>query len=74
MNSRVLPNYKTKYRVTSWLEYERALVQRGDITVWFSPEAIKARNAKPSGRRGAPRKYSDLLLEPGRPKSRAVAG
>jgi len=63
MNSRVHPSYKTKHQVTNWNEYERALVQRGDITVWLSPAAIKAWNAKPSGRRGAPRKYSDLAIE-----------
>ena len=49
MNSRVHPKYKTKYRVTNWAEYDRALVQRGDITVWISPSAMKAWAAKPSG-------------------------
>ena len=63
MNSRVHPSYKTRYRVTNWPEYERSLVQRGDITIWLSPAAIKSWNAKPSGRRGAPRKYSDLAIE-----------
>jgi hypothetical protein len=33
MNSRVHPKYKTKYRVSNWAEYDRALVQRGDITI-----------------------------------------
>ena len=42
MRSRVHPTYKTKYRVTNWASYDRALVRRGDITVWLSPEAIKA--------------------------------
>ena len=37
--------------------------QRGDITLWVSPAAIKAWTAKPSGRRGAPQKYSDLAIE-----------
>ncbi len=36
MNSRVHPEYKTKYRVRNWTEYDCALVQRGDITLWFS--------------------------------------
>jgi len=63
MNSRVHPSYKIKYHVTNWPEYERALFQRGDITVWLSSASIKAWNAKPSGRRGAPRKYSDLAIE-----------
>ncbi len=35
MNSRVHPKYKTKYRVNNWAEYDRALVQRGDITLWI---------------------------------------
>jgi hypothetical protein len=32
MNSRIHPKYKTKYRVTNWNRYDKALVQRGDIT------------------------------------------
>ena len=40
MNSRVHPKYKTKYRVTNWSEYERGLIQRGDVTVWLSADAI----------------------------------
>jgi hypothetical protein len=63
MNSRVHPKYKTKYRVTNWSEYDRGLVERGDITLWISPEAIQAWTAKPSGRRGAPQKYTDLAIE-----------
>jgi len=63
MNSRLHPKYKTRYRVTNWPEYERGLVQRGDFTAWLSPAAIEAWNAKPSRRRGAPRKYSDLAIE-----------
>jgi hypothetical protein len=40
MNSRVHPKYKTKYRVTNWSKYDQALVNRGDITPWITPEAI----------------------------------
>ena len=63
MKSRVHPKYKTRYRVTNWADYDRALVNRGDLTVWITPEAIDAWNAKASGLRGAPRKYSDLAIE-----------
>ncbi|MFT7671353.1 MAG: hypothetical protein ACI8X5_004070 [Planctomycetota bacterium] len=63
MNSRIHPKYKARYRVTNWAKYDKSLVQRGDITVWISPEAIKAWAAKPRWRRGAPRKYSDLAIE-----------
>jgi hypothetical protein len=32
--------YKTKYRVTNWPLYDRALVARGDVSLWVLPEAI----------------------------------
>jgi len=35
--SGVHPTYKTKYRVTHWPEYDRALVGRSDLTLWFTP-------------------------------------
>jgi hypothetical protein len=52
MNSRVHPKYKTKYRVSNWAEYDRALVQRGDITLWISADAADAWSPEPSGKRG----------------------
>jgi hypothetical protein len=63
MNSRVHPEYKTRYRVTNWSSYDQALVMRGNITLWITPEAIKGWTAKPTGRPGAPQKYSDLAIE-----------
>jgi hypothetical protein len=64
MKSRVHPTYKTKYRVKNWASYDRALVRRGDLTVWLSPEAIAT--WKPAGvgkRRGGQLKYSDVSIE-----------
>ncbi len=63
MKSRVHPKYKTKYRVGNWAEYDRALVQRGDITLWISSDATGAWKPAPSGRRGAQRKFSDHAIE-----------
>ncbi len=63
MNSRVHPTFKTHYRVTNWPEYERGLVQRGDVTVWLSSEAIDAWRAQPTSKRGAQPKFSDLAIE-----------
>ena len=63
MNSRVHPKYRTRYRVTNWTAYDRALVQRGDLTIWMSLEAIKTWDAMATGRRGAPHKDSDLAIE-----------
>ena len=61
--SRVHPKYKTKYRVSNWSDYDRALVERGNLTIWLSPDAIAQWNAKPSRRRGGQRKYSGLAIE-----------
>ncbi len=49
--------------MTNWREYERGLVRRGDVTIWLSPEAVGAWKTKPSGRRGAQPKFSDLAIE-----------
>ena len=32
---------KYRYRVTNWAEYDRALVSRGDLTIWFDEATIK---------------------------------
>jgi hypothetical protein len=61
--SRVHPKYKTKYRVRNWSDYNRALVQRGDLTIWFTDDAVAAWTPKKAGRRGAQQKYSDLAIE-----------
>jgi hypothetical protein len=63
MNSRVHPKYKTRYRVTNWSKYDQGLVERGNITLWITREAIKGWTAKPTGGRGAPQRYSDLAIE-----------
>ena len=63
MKSRVHPKYKTKYHVRNWTSYERALVRRGDLTVWLSPDAIAAWEPDGGGKRGGQRKYSDVAIE-----------
>src|SRR5678815_391423 len=63
MNSRVYPTYKTKYRVANWASYDRALVGRGDVTLWVSPEAIASWEPAGVGSRGGQRKYSDVAIE-----------
>ncbi len=41
-SSRVNRKYKTRYRIQNWPEYERGLRSRGDVTMWFSDEAVAA--------------------------------
>ena len=63
MKSSVHPQYKTKHHVGNWPAYDRALVQRGDITVWLAPDAIATWEAVGVGTRGGQRPYSDLAIE-----------
>ena len=34
------PRVKKLYRVKNWSQYDKALRDRGDITIWFSPDAF----------------------------------
>ena len=62
MTSRVHPQYKTKDHVGHWPAYDRALVQRGDVTLWLAPEAITTWAAAGVGQRGGPLQDSDLAI------------
>ena len=63
MKSRVHPTYKTKCRVGNWPAYDRALVQRGDVTLWLAPDAIATWEAVGVGTRGGQLQDSDLAIE-----------
>jgi DDE family transposase len=53
-----------RYRIRNWRAYNRALINRGRLTVWFDEQAIAAwRNTKPAAGPGAPRVYADLAIE-----------
>jgi len=57
---------KKKYGVRNWPAYDKALKNRGDITIWFTDEAIKSWKANPTHRaKGAQPVYSDLAIETG---------
>ena len=61
-SSRVNRNYKTKYRIRNWCEYERVLRSRGDVTIWLSAEALAAWAPAKNGLRGGQRRYADLAI------------
>ena len=56
---------KTRYHVKNWAEYDRALRQRGSLTVWISDEALAAWEYHGPRQRGGLRVYSDLAIEVG---------
>ena len=56
---------RARYRVTNWPEYDRALQQRGSLTVWVTPEALAAWHPPKTGRPGRSCTYSDIAIETG---------
>jgi len=49
---------KDKYWVTNWSEYDRALVRRDDITVWFEEDFLRQHwQGQWTGKPGAPLIY-----------------
>ncbi len=57
------PKYKTAYRVKNWAAYDKALRDRGDITLWISHDAIDAWTPPQTGKCGAQPVYSDIAIE-----------
>lgn len=53
---------KTLYRVKNWSEYDKALVQRGSITVWLSDGFEKVWRYAGEKQRGAQFEYSDQAI------------
>lgn len=63
-NDETASNPKYRYRVMNWAEYDRALVNRGSLTVWFDAATIKdAWTPAPPQGRGKPGLYSDVAIQ-----------
>lgn len=58
---------KVAYRVQNWKQYNRALISRGNLTLWVSEEVMAAWYATrdPGAERGRPKTYSDACIELG---------
>jgi len=55
---------RKSYRIRNWKDYNKALVHRGSLTVWFDQSSIEAwHNTVHSGKRGRPQLYSDLAIQ-----------
>lgn len=55
---------KSGYRVRNWAEYDRALVNRGNLTIWFDEESVAKdwTPPRPVGR-GKPGLYSEVAIQ-----------
>ncbi len=49
------------YRTTNWFSYNQALINRGNISIWFDP-TIKW-YAQPQGKHGRSQTYSDTAIQ-----------
>jgi IS5 family transposase len=54
---------KRQYRLRNWPQYNKALVQRGSLTLWVSDEVLtRWRNHERTGRRGRPETYTATAI------------
>lgn len=52
------------YKITNWRKYNESLVNRGDITIWFSEDAVKSwEHPNRSTKVGRPFTYSETAIE-----------
>ena len=61
----LLMTKKISYRIQNWKAYNRSLINRGNITVWFCENAVKSWYHMPAKdkSRGRPFMYSDSFIE-----------
>lgn len=53
---------KTQYRIRNWSEYNRALIQRGSLTLWVDEAALESWRYTGPTQRGAQYVYSDSAI------------
>lgn len=51
------------YKKRNWSKYNRTLVNRGSLTLWIDPKALKQWKAKRKKKPGKPFKYSELAIQ-----------
>lgn len=49
------------YRTTNWSSYNRALIDRGDISIWFDPKTQWY--AQSQGKQGRNQTYADIVYD-----------
>jgi hypothetical protein len=54
---------KAIYHIRNWPAYDRALVQRGSLTIWMSQDALRAWQYQGPAQQGAQFDYSDHAIE-----------
>ena len=58
-----LSKEKSCYRITNWPAYNKALKERGSLTLWIEEGALSSISGEQKTKRGRPQHYSDDLIE-----------
>ena len=53
---------KPRYKTTNGKQYNKALINRGSLTFWIDEETIAEWKQNKQGKRGRPRRFSDLAI------------
>ena len=53
---------KPRYKTTYWKPYNKVLINPGSLTFWIDEEAIVEWKQNKQGKRGRPRRFSDLAI------------
>ncbi len=53
---------KPRYKTTNWKQYNKALINRGSLTFWIDEETVTEWKQHKQGKRGRPRRFSDLAI------------
>lgn len=53
---------KQSYQVRNWSQYNKSLVQRGSLTIWFSEESLRTWFYNGERKRGGVKIYSDMAI------------
>ncbi len=57
-------NKKTqKYKVTNWSSYNKALINRGNISIYMEDGLLLKKSNEKTGKKGRPNVYSDQLID-----------
>lgn len=55
---------KARYHVRNWSEYNKSLIRRGSLTIWFNEESTgQWYEREGTGKRGRPAKYAGIAIE-----------
>ena len=53
---------KVRHKVRNWRDYNKALKNRYSFTLWLNDDVRAGWRADPTGKRGSPMVYSDLVI------------